>query len=182
MSVQVAVVGDELISPLLPLGFPNCSVGKEPTCNPGDPSSIPGLGRSTEEGTGYTRHCSLASLVAQLVKNLPAVWETWIQPLGWEDPLAKGKANHSSILAWRIPWTVSPWGRKESDTTEQLSLSLLPLVKMEHLTNTFHCPVEITSAVFHGHIKPNLSENKFSVFSFLPFFTLTFLPSFRRTR
>ena len=48
----------------------------------------------------------LASLVAQLVKNLPAMWETWGQFLGWEDPLEKGKATPSSILAWRIPWTV----------------------------------------------------------------------------
>ena len=46
-----------------------------------------------------------ASLVAQLVKNLPAMWETWVQSLGWEDPLEEGKANHSSILAWRISWT-----------------------------------------------------------------------------
>ena len=46
------------------------------------------------------------SLVAQLVKNPPAMWETWIQSLGWEDPLEKGKATHSSIVAWRIPWTV----------------------------------------------------------------------------
>ena len=49
---------------------------------------------------------SWASLVAQLVKNLPAMWETWIRFLGWEDPLEKGNATHSSILAWRIPWTV----------------------------------------------------------------------------
>ena len=51
--------------------------------------------------------------------------ETWVRSLGWEDPLEKGKATHSSILAWRIPWTCSPcspWGRKESDTTDQLSL------------------------------------------------------------
>ena len=47
-----------------------------------------------------------ASLVAQLVKNLPALQETWVQSLGWEDPLKKGKVTHSSILAWRIPWTV----------------------------------------------------------------------------
>ena len=47
-----------------------------------------------------------ASLVAQLVKNLPAMWETWVQSLGWEDPLEKGKATHSSLLAWRIPWRV----------------------------------------------------------------------------
>ena len=43
--------------------------------------------------------------MVQLVKNLPAMWETWVQTLGWEDPLEKGKATHSSILAWRIPWT-----------------------------------------------------------------------------
>ena len=47
----------------------------------------------------------LASVVAQLVKNLPAMWETWVQSLDWEDPLEKGKATHSSILTWRIPWT-----------------------------------------------------------------------------
>ena len=65
-----------------------------------------------------------ASLVAQSVKTPPAVWETWIRSLCWEDPLEKGKATHSSILAWRIPWIYSPWGCKELDTTEQLSLSL----------------------------------------------------------
>ena len=59
-----------------------------------------------------------------MVKNLPAMQETWVQSLGLEDPLEKGKATHSSILAWRIPWTVWSWGRKESDTTERLSLSL----------------------------------------------------------
>ena len=47
-----------------------------------------------------------ASLVAQLVKNPPAMWETWVRSLGWEGPLEKGKATHSSILAWRIPWAV----------------------------------------------------------------------------
>ena len=51
-----------------------------------------------------------ASLVAQLVKNLPAMWETWVQSLGWEDLLEKGKATHSSILAWRIPWTIQSMG------------------------------------------------------------------------
>ena len=47
------------------------------------------------------------SLVAQLVKKPPAMWETWVQSLGWEDPLEKGKVTHSNILAWRIPWTVA---------------------------------------------------------------------------
>ena len=66
-----------------------------------------------------------ASLITQLVKIPPAMRETWLLSLGWEDPLEKGKATHSSILAWRIPWTTySPWGLKESDTTERLSLSL----------------------------------------------------------
>ena len=51
-----------------------------------------------------------ASLVAQLLKNLPAMWETWVQSLGWEDPLKKGKATHSSILAWRIPWIIESMG------------------------------------------------------------------------
>ena len=57
------------------------------------------------EGIGYPLQYSWASLVAQLVKNLPAMWETWVWFLGWEDPLEKGTASHSSILAWRIPWT-----------------------------------------------------------------------------
>ena len=87
-------------------GFPDSSTGKESTCNTGDPSSIPGLGRSAGEGIGYPLQYSLASLVAQLVKNLAAMRETWVQSLGWEDLLEKGKATHSSILAWRIPWTV----------------------------------------------------------------------------
>ena len=56
-------------------------------------------------------------MVAQLVKNLPAMWETWVPSLGWEDPLEKGTATHFSILAWRIPRSI-PWGHKELDTTE----------------------------------------------------------------
>ena len=84
------------------MGFPNSLVGKESACNAGDPGSIPGLGRPTGEGIGYPFQYSWVSLVAQLVKKSPTMWETWIQPLGWEDPLEKGKTIHSSILAWRI--------------------------------------------------------------------------------
>ena len=62
-----------------------------------------------------------ASLVAKLIKNLPAMQKTWVRSLGWYDPLQKGTATHSSVLAWRIPWTI-PQGHRESDTTEQLSL------------------------------------------------------------
>ena len=86
--------------------FPHSSVGKQSACNAGDPDSIPGLGRSSGEGIGYPLQYFWASLVAQLVKNPPAIWKTWVRSLGWEDPLEKGKAIHSSILAWRIPWTI----------------------------------------------------------------------------
>ena len=64
-----------------------------------------------------------ASLIAQLVKNPPAMQETPVRPLGWEDPLEKGPATHSNILAWRTPGLYRPWGHKESDRTEQFSLS-----------------------------------------------------------
>ena len=70
---------------------------------------IPGLGRSPEEGIGLGLdpvQYSSASLVAQLVKNPPARRETWVPSLGWEESLEKGTATHSSILAWKIPWTV----------------------------------------------------------------------------
>ena len=96
---------DEGNSCLLQL-FPGSSAGKESTCNAGDPGSIPGSARSSGEGIGYPLQYSWASFVAQLVKNPPAMWETWVWSLGWEYPLEKGKATHSSILAWRIPWTV----------------------------------------------------------------------------
>ena len=60
-----------------------------------------------------------ASPVAQMVKDPPAMWETWVRSLAWEDSLEKGKATQSSILAWRILWTgYSPWGHKESDMTD----------------------------------------------------------------
>ena len=96
-------------------GFPGSPAGKESACNAGDPGSVPGSGRSAGEGIGYQLQFSWASLVAELVKNPPAMWETWVRSLGWEDPLEKGTATHYSILAWRIPWTIQV---AESDTTE----------------------------------------------------------------
>ena len=74
-------------------GFPHSSVGKESACNAGDPGSILGSGRSPGEGIGYPLQYSWASLVAQLVKNLPVMRDTWVWSLGWEDPLEKGKAT-----------------------------------------------------------------------------------------
>ena len=87
------------------MGFPGSAAGKESAYNAGDLSSIPGLGRSPGEGIGYPLQYLWASLVTQLVKNPPPMQETWVPSLGEEDPLAKGMATHSSILAWRIPCT-----------------------------------------------------------------------------
>ena len=88
---------------MLKLLSPGSSIGKESACNAGDPIWIPGLGRSTGEGIGYPLQGSWASLVAQLVKNPPAMWETWLQSLGWEESLEEGMATLSCIVAWRIP-------------------------------------------------------------------------------
>ena len=90
--------------------FPHSSVGKEPTCNAGDPDSTPGSGRFIGEGIGYPVQYSWASLVAQLVRNPPAMQETWVRSLGWEDLLEKGKATHSGILELRVPWTIQSVG------------------------------------------------------------------------
>ena len=86
--------------------FPDSSVGKESSCKTGDPGSIPGLEGSTGEWIGYPLQYSWDSPVVQLVKNLLEMWETWVRSLDWEDPLKKGKATHSSILLYRIPWTL----------------------------------------------------------------------------
>ena len=89
------------------VGFPGSSAGKKSACSAGDPSSIPGSGRSSGEGIGYPLPCSWASLVVQTVKNLPAMQETWVRSPGWEDPLEKGKATYSSILVHGVAksWT-----------------------------------------------------------------------------
>ena len=85
------------------MGFPHSSAAKESACNSGDPGLIPGQEDLVGEGIGYLPQYSWASLRAPLVKNPTAMLETWVQFLHWEDPLEKGKATHSSILARRIP-------------------------------------------------------------------------------
>ena len=96
------------------MGFPDSSVGKESTCSVGDTGSIPGLGRYAREGIGYPLQYSWASLVAQLVKNLPAVWESWVGKIPWR------REQLSTPVFWpgEFYGLCSPWGRKESDTTE----------------------------------------------------------------
>ena len=103
------------------------SAGKEYTCIAGDPSSIPGLGSAPGEEIVYPLQYSWVSPVAQMVKNPPAMWETWVQSQGCGNPQEEGIAIHSSILVWRILMDrgvdyslvdYSPWGHKELDMTE----------------------------------------------------------------
>ena len=101
-------------------GFLGGLAGKESACNTGDPSLNPGLGSSHGEGIDYPLQYSWASLVAHKIKNVPAMWETWVRSLGWEDPLEENMATHSNILAWRIPMDSGAWwlqlvGYKELD-------------------------------------------------------------------
>ena len=91
------------------LSFPYRSLGKESVCNVGDPGSTPGSGRSAGKGISYPLQYSCVPFVAQLVKNLSTVWETWVWSLGWEDPLEKGKATHSSIGTWIIHRVGHDW-------------------------------------------------------------------------
>ena len=104
-------------------GFPDSSAGKESACNAGDSGSIPGLGRSPGEGTDYPLQCSWAPLVSQLVRKLPAMRETWVQSLGWEDPLEKWERLPTpGFWPGEFHGLYSPRGHKESHTTEQISL------------------------------------------------------------
>ena len=128
-------------------GFPSSSAGKESTYGAGDPGLISGLGSSPREGIDFLLHYSLASLVPQMVKNPPAIRETWVQSLGWEDSLEEGLTTHSSILTWRIPMARGAWrvtvhgGCKESDTSEQLNTPQHSILLQTH---------DITNGLLHG--------------------------------
>ena len=74
----------------------------------GDTGLIPGTGRSPGEGIGYPLQYSWASLETQLIENPPAMWESWVRSLDWEDSLEESMATHASILVWRTPWTEDP--------------------------------------------------------------------------
>ena len=114
----------------LPLyqGFPDCSVGKESACSAGDPSSIPGSGRSPGEGIGYPLQYSWTSLVAQLVKNLPTMWEIWVQSLGWKIPWRRERLPTPVFWPGEFRLEYSPWGLKESTGPSDFDF---------HLTFTF---------------------------------------------
>ena len=105
--------------------FPDSSVGKESASNAGDPGLIPGSGRSAGEGIGYPLQYSWASLVAQLVKNLLPMWETWVWALGWEDPLEKGKATQYSGLDNSMDYIVHGITKSRTQLSDWLSLSYI---------------------------------------------------------
>ena len=97
---------EDIVWDQLRMGFPGSSAGKESACYAGDPSLS---GRSPREGIGCPLQYSRTCLVAQMVKIPPAMWETWVQSLAWEDPLGEGMATHSSIPSWRIPLDRGAW-------------------------------------------------------------------------
>ena len=98
------------------MGFPDSSVGKESACNAGDPRSIPGSGRSTGEGIGYLLQYSWASLVAQQVKKLPTMEETWVYPWIGKIPWRKERLHTPVFWPGDFHGPYFPWGFKESDT------------------------------------------------------------------
>ena len=132
-------------------GFPISSTGKELACNAGDP----GLGRAPGEGLGYPLQYFWAFLVAQMVNNLPSMWDTWVWSLCWKDPLEKGKASHSSIMAWRISDCIVH-GVTESDTTERLSLTHL-LILFSTVAVSIYNPNNSAQGFLFFHIHSLLS-------------------------
>ena len=126
-------------------GFPHSSVGKESACHVGNLGSIPGLGRSPGVRDRYPLQYFWASLVAQLVKNLPPMWETWVRSLGWEDLLEKGKAATSVFWPGE---SRALYSLKASDKNERLSRSLsfcdytiVPNVWIMNQTQSYACVV-----------------------------------------
>ena len=89
--------------------FPDSSIGKESACSARDPSLIPGSGKSAGEGIGYPPQYSWAFLVAHLVKNPPAMWDTWVQSLGWEDPLRRERLRTPVFWLGEFHGLYSPW-------------------------------------------------------------------------
>ena len=137
------------------MGFPSSSAGKESTCNAGDPALIPRLGRYARERIGYLLQYSWASLVAQMVKNPPAMQESRVRTLGWEDPLEERMATHSSIHPWRIPmdrgaWWATGHGVAKSQTrlSDYVQQRLGTVLSLSHLTLEFIVTASCPSQCF----------------------------------
>ena len=145
-------------------GFLDSSVGKESARNAGDPSLIPGSGRSAGEGIGYPLQYSWASFVAQLVKSLPAMRETWVWCLGWEDVLEKGKAIHSSILAWRSPWTVKSMGLQRFGHDWVTFIFTFICGRLISLAYEITQPIKTNHAIFWGLLSSEMAHSLWRVF------------------
>ena len=135
------------------LAFPHSSVGKESICNAGDLGSIPGLVRSLGDEIGYLLPYSWTSLVAQLVKNPPAMWETWVWFLGGKIPWRRERLSSSVFWPGEFHALHSPWGCKELDMTEWLSLHFTWIPQCAFQKNTV--PESFASE------KGAVNENKF---------------------
>ena len=107
----------------IPLGFPDSSVGKESACNAGYPGSIPGSGRSAGEGIGYPLQYSWASLVAELVKNLRTVWESWVHPWVGRSPWRRERPPTPVFWPGEFHGLYSPWGHRELDVTANFTFT-----------------------------------------------------------
>ena len=147
--------------------FPDSSIGKESACSARDPSLIPGSGKSAGEGIGYPPQYSWAFLVAHLVKNPPAMWDTWVQSLGWEDPL-RGKGYALQYSGLENSMNYSSWGRKELDTTEWLSQCWLLTLCKFHMYNIIFLLVYILQHTHYKKFSFHPSPSSWSPYSFCP--------------
>ena len=139
-------------------------------CNTEDPALIPESERSPREEIGYPSQYSWASLVSQRVKNPPAMWEAWIQSLGWEDTLKEGTAIHSSILAWRIPMDREAWwatvrGVAKSQSNEQLSTAQQVKAVTFKLEIQYRIFIIIKLLFCNTTLLPNKKSREFSAYS-----------------
>ena len=153
--------------------FPDSLVGKESTCNAGDPGSVPGLGRSAGEGVGYPLQYSWASLVTQLVKNLPVMWKTWVRSLGWEDPWRRERLSTPVSWPGEFHGLYSPWGHKE---WTQLSNFHLHFLHGRQSIQTFHSPLNLLPPFSLEWVCLALLHQPDSVCPFRPTFNLFTLP------
>ena len=130
------------------LGFPGGSDGKGSTCNEGHPGLIPGLRRPHGERNGYPLQYSWASLVAQTVKNLPAMQETWVRSLGWEEPLEEGTATTPVLLPGESPWTEKP-GKLQSMGSQRVGHNWVPFTfTFTHIKRYIHTHAQTHTPVF----------------------------------
>ena len=139
------------------LGFPGSSAAEESACNAGDSSSIPGSWRLAGEGIGYPLQYSWASLLAQTVKNLPAMWETWVRKiwvpsLGWEDPLEEGMQPTPVFLSGESPWTEEPGGQQSMGSQRVRYLAQHSTCTLRHKYTQVHVGMDTWTCCTRVHI------------------------------